>query len=84
MSVWYTAPTALRMLMRTTPRTGPYVPGAARIINDAVHELTALRPPPNGRPVQLLVNCWYGRHRDVDRTTRGHTEQDHIPAMPSR
>lgn len=22
--VWYTAPTALRMLMRTTPRTGPY------------------------------------------------------------
>ncbi|MFF9410603.1 acetate--CoA ligase [Streptomyces anandii] len=23
-SVWYTAPTALRMLMRTTPRTGPY------------------------------------------------------------
>ncbi|WP_037763093.1 acetate--CoA ligase [Streptomyces sp. 142MFCol3.1] len=23
-SVWYTAPTALRMLMRTTPRSGPY------------------------------------------------------------
>ncbi|MGW7529645.1 acetate--CoA ligase [Streptomyces sp. NPDC054783] len=23
-SVWYTAPTALRMLMRTTPRTGPH------------------------------------------------------------
>ncbi|MEU2553423.1 acetate--CoA ligase [Streptomyces sp. NPDC013313] len=23
-SVWYTAPTALRMLMRTTPRTGPF------------------------------------------------------------
>lgn len=23
-SVWYTSPTALRMLMRTTPRTGPY------------------------------------------------------------
>ncbi|MYW49687.1 acetate--CoA ligase [Streptomyces sp. SID161] len=23
-SVWYTVPTALRMLMRTTPRTGPY------------------------------------------------------------
>ncbi|MER6735886.1 acetate--CoA ligase [Streptomyces puniciscabiei] len=23
-SVWYTAPTALRLLMRTTPRTGPY------------------------------------------------------------
>ncbi|WP_189295930.1 acetate--CoA ligase [Streptomyces cinerochromogenes] len=23
-NVWYTAPTALRMLMRTTPRTGPY------------------------------------------------------------
>ncbi|MGW3361233.1 acetate--CoA ligase [Streptomyces bungoensis] len=23
-SLWYTAPTALRMLMRTTPRTGPY------------------------------------------------------------
>ncbi|MFD8395655.1 acetate--CoA ligase [Streptomyces sp. NPDC059680] len=23
-SVWYTAPTALRMLMRATPRTGPY------------------------------------------------------------
>ncbi|PWI17948.1 acetate--CoA ligase [Streptomyces sp. Act143] len=23
-TVWYTAPTALRMLMRTTPRTGPY------------------------------------------------------------
>ncbi|WP_336052117.1 RapZ C-terminal domain-containing protein [Streptomyces sp. CA2R101] len=38
-------------------------PGAARIINDAVHELTALRTAAHGRPVQLLVNCWYGRHR---------------------
>ncbi|WP_274919439.1 HIT family protein [Streptomyces sp. WZ-12] len=38
-------------------------PGAARIINDAVHELTALRAAAHGRPVQLLVNCWYGRHR---------------------
>ncbi|WP_326681045.1 RapZ C-terminal domain-containing protein [Streptomyces sp. NBC_01237] len=38
-------------------------PGAARIITDAVHELTALRTAANGRPVQLLVNCWYGRHR---------------------
>ncbi|MFB7900734.1 HIT family protein, partial [Streptomyces xiamenensis] len=38
-------------------------PGAARIITDAVHELTALRAAANGRPVQLLVNCWYGRHR---------------------
>ncbi|MFI6530223.1 HIT family protein [Streptomyces uncialis] len=38
-------------------------PGAARIINDAVHELTALLTAANGRPVQLLVNCWYGRHR---------------------
>ncbi|MFJ2736101.1 HIT family protein [Streptomyces sp. NPDC087317] len=38
-------------------------PAAARIINDAVHELTALRAATQGRPVQLLVNCWYGRHR---------------------
>ncbi|MEV8057203.1 RNase adapter RapZ [Streptomyces antimycoticus] len=38
-------------------------PGAARIIEDAVHELTALLATANGRPVQLLVNCWYGRHR---------------------
>lgn len=37
-------------------------PGAVRI-NDAVHELTALRAAAQGRPVQLLVNCWYGRHR---------------------
>lgn len=29
-------------------------PGAARIINDAVHELTALRAAAAGRPVQLL------------------------------
>ncbi|MBX7555203.1 HIT domain-containing protein [Streptomyces sp. tea 10] len=40
-----------------------HTPGAARIINDAVHELTALRAAAHGRPVQLLVNCWYGRHR---------------------
>ncbi|MCZ0204717.1 HIT domain-containing protein [Streptomyces sp. UMAF16] len=38
-------------------------PGAARIVDDAVHELTALLAAANGRPVQLLVNCWYGRHR---------------------
>jgi histidine triad (HIT) family protein len=38
-------------------------PGAARIINDAVHELTALHTAANGQPIQLLVNCWYGRHR---------------------
>ncbi|WP_033240894.1 RapZ C-terminal domain-containing protein, partial [Streptomyces albidoflavus] len=38
-------------------------PGAARIVNDAVHELAALRAAAQGRPVQLLVNCWYGRHR---------------------
>ncbi|MCX4490003.1 HIT domain-containing protein [Streptomyces anulatus] len=38
-------------------------PGATRIINDAAHELTALRAAAHGRPVQLLVNCWYGRHR---------------------
>ncbi|GAA3372369.1 hypothetical protein GCM10017744_103580 [Streptomyces antimycoticus] len=38
-------------------------PGAARIIGDAVHELTALRAAANSRPVQLLVNCWYGKHR---------------------
>ncbi|MFD7510505.1 HIT domain-containing protein [Streptomyces sp. NPDC059853] len=37
--------------------------GAARIITDASHELTAPRAAANGRPVQLLVNCWYGRHR---------------------
>ncbi|MEU4898235.1 HIT family protein [Streptomyces sp. NPDC044780] len=37
-------------------------PGAARIIDDAVHELTALRATAK-QPVQLLVNCWYGRHR---------------------
>lgn len=28
-------------------------PGAARIVDDAVHELTALRAAANGRPVQL-------------------------------
>ncbi|WTU53769.1 hypothetical protein OG953_43650 (plasmid) [Streptomyces sp. NBC_00057] len=38
-------------------------PGAVRIVTDAVHELTALRTAAHGRPVQLLVNCWYGRHR---------------------
>ncbi|MGX1913621.1 HIT family protein [Streptomyces phaeochromogenes] len=39
-------------------------PGAARIIDDAVHELTALRAATDAyHPVQLLVNCWYGRHR---------------------
>ncbi|WP_245996819.1 HIT family protein [Streptomyces armeniacus] len=38
-------------------------PGAARIVDDAVHALTALRAAANRRPVQLLVNCWYGRHR---------------------
>ncbi|MEU2681322.1 HIT domain-containing protein [Streptomyces sp. NPDC007107] len=38
-------------------------PGAARIITDAVHELSALRGAAHGRPVQLLVHCWYGRHR---------------------
>ncbi|MFJ6661619.1 hypothetical protein ACIQNG_35510 [Streptomyces sp. NPDC091377] len=43
-------------------------PGAARIITDAVHELTALLAAAQGRPVQLLANCWYGRHRSVDRT----------------
>ncbi|MFL0395169.1 HIT family protein [Streptomyces albus] len=48
------------------PEVRAYVlatPGAARIINDAVHQLTALRTAAQGRPVQLLVNCWYGRHR---------------------
>lgn len=38
-------------------------PGAQCIIDDAVHELTALRTTAEGRPIQLLVNCWYGRHR---------------------
>lgn len=39
-------------------------PGAAHIISDAVHELTALRAATDEfHPVQLLVNCWYGRHR---------------------
>ncbi|MFF2431660.1 RapZ C-terminal domain-containing protein [Streptomyces mirabilis] len=57
-------------------------PGAARIIADAVHELTALHTAANSRPVQLLVNCWYGRHRVVDRTTRGH-ERERIPAWPA-
>ncbi|MEU7151193.1 HIT family protein [Streptomyces sp. NPDC045456] len=38
-------------------------PGAARIVDDAVHELTALLTNTGDRPVQLLVNCWYGRHR---------------------
>ncbi|MER7111909.1 hypothetical protein [Streptomyces sp. NPDC000229] len=32
-------------------------PGAARIVDDAVHELTALLAAGDGRPVQLLVNC---------------------------
>ncbi|MFF1593121.1 HIT family protein [Streptomyces sp. NPDC058286] len=38
-------------------------PGARGIIDDAVHEVTALRAATDGLPVQLLVNCWYGRHR---------------------
>ncbi|MFZ3562845.1 HIT family protein [Streptomyces sp. BH097] len=39
-------------------------PGAKRIIDDAVHELTALRAATDTwHPIQLLVNCWYGRHR---------------------
>jgi diadenosine tetraphosphate (Ap4A) HIT family hydrolase len=37
--------------------------GADRIIIDAVHEMTALLTADPSRPVQLLVNCWYGRHR---------------------
>lgn len=37
-------------------------PGADRIVDDAVHQLTALLTA-DDRPVQLLVNCWYGRHR---------------------
>ncbi|MEU7158902.1 HIT family protein [Streptomyces chrestomyceticus] len=37
--------------------------GAARIVDDAVHELTALLTATGDRPVQLLVNCWYGKHR---------------------
>jgi hypothetical protein len=56
-------------------------PGAARIITDAVHELSALRAATHDRPVQLLVNCWYGRHRDVDRTTGRHAEQERIPRL---
>ncbi|MGA4844766.1 RapZ C-terminal domain-containing protein [Streptomyces sp. G5(2025)] len=56
-------------------------PGAARIINDAVHELAALRGAAHGRPVQLLVSCWYGRHRAVDRTTGRHAGCDRIPRM---
>ncbi|WP_331720007.1 hypothetical protein [Streptomyces sp. NBC_00147] len=38
-------------------------PGAACMITDAVHELTALRTVTYGLPVQLLANCWCGRHR---------------------
>ncbi|MCX5097695.1 HIT domain-containing protein [Streptomyces sp. NBC_00365] len=39
-------------------------PGAVRIIDDAVHEVTALRAATDAyHPIQLLVNCWYGRHR---------------------
>ncbi|MFB1044382.1 HIT family protein [Streptomyces chrestomyceticus] len=48
------------------PEMNTYVlatPGAARIVDDAVHELTALLTHTGGRPVQLLVNCWYGKHR---------------------
>ncbi|MCZ9344303.1 hypothetical protein NGM37_41820, partial [Streptomyces sp. TRM76130] len=47
-------------------RTYDYVlntPGAARIINEAVHELTVLRIAAHDCPVQLLVTYWYGRHR---------------------
>ncbi|MGY5533475.1 hypothetical protein [Streptomyces sp. J1] len=53
-------------------------PGAASIVKDAVHELAALRAAVQGRPVQLLVNCWYGRHRVVDRPAEGHTERERI------
>ncbi|MFD7605431.1 hypothetical protein ACFXMT_24885 [Streptomyces mirabilis] len=56
-------------------------PGTARIITDAVHELTALRTAANSRPAQLLVNCGYGRHRDVDRTTGGHAGSERVPRL---
>lgn len=38
-------------------------PSAVRIITDATHELLALRAASPDRPVQLLVSCWYGKHR---------------------
>lgn len=56
-------------------------PGTAHIIADAAHELTALRTAVNSRPAQLLVNCWYGRHRDVDRTTGGHAGSQRVPGL---
>nr|WTB12148.1 hypothetical protein OG546_50225 [Streptomyces antimycoticus] len=56
-------------------------PGVARIVEDAVHELTALRTAANGRPVQLLVNCWSGKHRVVDRISGRHAGSVHIPRM---
>ncbi|MEU7649921.1 HIT family protein [Streptomyces huasconensis] len=53
-------------------------PGAIRIINGAVHELTASRGATHGRPVQLLVNCWYGRHRaPAIADAIGHRIRDH-------
>ncbi|WP_037826366.1 acetate--CoA ligase [Streptomyces sp. NRRL B-1347] len=51
-TVWYTAPTALRMLMRATPREGPYdLPRA--------HDLSALRFVASvGEPLNPEVVLW--------------------------
>lgn len=58
-SVWYTAPTALRMLMRTTPRTGPYVPRRGphhqRRRARTHRAAPAAKRPPGPAPGELLV-----------------------------
>lgn len=51
-SVWYTAPTALRMLMRTTPRTGPHDLPAS-------YDLSALRFIASvGEPLNPEIVMW--------------------------
>ncbi len=51
-TVWYTAPTALRMLMRATPPPGPVRPAAfLRPVGPALHRLRRRAPQPGGRGV---------------------------------
>ncbi|WP_237533760.1 hypothetical protein [Streptomyces sp. SID685] len=60
-------------------------PGAARIVNDAVHELTVLRSVAQRRPVQLLVNCWYwlcSLHRSA-RSPCSHADSGSAPIRRS-
>ncbi|MGW3563585.1 RapZ C-terminal domain-containing protein [Streptomyces sp. NPDC000941] len=59
-------------------------PGASQIVDDTVHQALALlagRAHGDTRPVQVLVNCWYGKHRapalaeEIGRSLRSHGVQ---------